>query len=127
VHHCQQSQAGLFYADRWEFTEALKLMVRDRQVHAALGRNGRAYVSDRYRWPTVLGKFERMFERLRMPGRGERAEPPEPDAATVAMSSRPAGSDRRRPRDRGHLRPRDRPRGRAHDLPRQRRRDRRQR
>ena len=29
VEHCRQSNAGLYYADRWEFTEALKLLIDD--------------------------------------------------------------------------------------------------
>ena len=29
VEHCRQSNAGLYYADRWEFIEALKLLMRD--------------------------------------------------------------------------------------------------
>ena len=29
VEHCRQSNAGLYYADRWEFVEGLKLLMRD--------------------------------------------------------------------------------------------------
>ena len=59
------SNAGLFYADRDEFTECLKLLVADQRLRAAMGRNGRHYVRQNYRWDVILGKYERMFTRLR--------------------------------------------------------------
>jgi glycosyltransferase involved in cell wall biosynthesis len=65
VDHCHKSNAGLFYADRDEFTECLKLLVADHRLRAALGRNGRHYVRQHYRWDVILGKYERMFTRLR--------------------------------------------------------------
>jgi glycosyltransferase involved in cell wall biosynthesis len=65
VDHCVRSNAGLFYADRDEFVECLKLLVADERLRGALGRNGRQYVGRDYRWDVILGKYERMFARLR--------------------------------------------------------------
>jgi glycosyltransferase involved in cell wall biosynthesis len=65
VDHCQKSHAGLFYADRDEFTECLNLLVANRGLRAALGKNGRDYVRRNYRWDVILGKYEKMFVRLR--------------------------------------------------------------
>ncbi len=66
VEHCVRSNAGLFYADRDEFVEALKLLVRDDQLRAAMGRKGRRTISVRhYRWDVVLGKYERLFAKIR--------------------------------------------------------------
>jgi glycosyltransferase involved in cell wall biosynthesis len=65
VEHCLKSNAGLFYADRDEFTEALKLLIADHRLRAAMGRNGRHYVRQNYRWDVILGKYEKMFARLR--------------------------------------------------------------
>ena len=65
VDHCHRSNAGLFYADRDEFTECLRLLVADHRLRAAMGRNGRQYVKQNYRWDVILGKYERMFSRLR--------------------------------------------------------------
>jgi len=70
--HCRQSNAGLFYGSRWEFVEALKLLMRDAGLRAALGRNGKAYVNQHYRWSTILAKYERLFARLRGPVRETR-------------------------------------------------------
>ena len=65
VDHCQRSNAGLYYADRDEFVESLKLLIGDHRLRAAMGRNGRAYVRKFYRWDVILSKYERMFTRLR--------------------------------------------------------------
>jgi glycosyltransferase involved in cell wall biosynthesis len=65
VEHCLRSNGGLFYADRDEFVECLKLLVGDGRLRAALGRNGREYVRRNYRWDVVLGKFERLFAKVR--------------------------------------------------------------
>jgi glycosyltransferase involved in cell wall biosynthesis len=65
VEHCLRSNAGLFYADRDEFVECLTLLMRDGRLRAALGRNGRDYVRRNYRWDVVLGKYERIFAKIR--------------------------------------------------------------
>ncbi len=65
VDHCVRSHAGLFYADRDEFIECLKVLMADGRLRAALGRNGREYVKRNYRWDVILGKYERMIERIR--------------------------------------------------------------
>jgi glycosyltransferase involved in cell wall biosynthesis len=65
VDHCQKSNAGLYYADRDEFVEALKLLVADHRLRGAMGRNGRAYVRRNYRWDVIISKYERMFAKLR--------------------------------------------------------------
>jgi glycosyltransferase involved in cell wall biosynthesis len=68
VEHCTASNAGLWYEDRDEFVTALQLLVRDERLRAALGRNGREYIRRRYRWDVVLGKYERIFARVRHAG-----------------------------------------------------------
>jgi glycosyltransferase involved in cell wall biosynthesis len=65
VEHCRKSNAGLYYADRDEFVEALKVLMGDPRLRARLGRNGRDYVRNNYRWDVILSKYERMFSRLR--------------------------------------------------------------
>ena len=65
VDHCQKSNAGLYYADRDEFVEAMKLLVADHRLRATMGRNGRAYVRKNYRWDVIIAKYERMFTQLR--------------------------------------------------------------
>ena len=65
VEHAVKSNGGLYYADRDEFVECLKLLVRDERLRQALGRNGRDYVRRNYRWDVVLGKYERIFAKVR--------------------------------------------------------------
>jgi len=65
VEHCLRSNGGLWYADRDEFIECLKLLLGDARLRQALGRNGREYVRRNYRWDVVLGKFERLFAKVR--------------------------------------------------------------
>lgn len=65
VDHCQKSNAGLYYADRDEFVECLKLLIADERLRAAMGRNGRAYVRRHYRWDVIVSKYERMIAAIR--------------------------------------------------------------
>jgi glycosyltransferase involved in cell wall biosynthesis len=65
VEHSVRSNGGLYYADRDEFVESLKLLVNDERLRAALGRNGRDYVRKNYRWDVVLDKYERLFAKIR--------------------------------------------------------------
>ena len=65
VDHCLKSQAGLFYANQDEFTEALKLLLADDRLRAGMGRNGRQYVKANYRWDVILSKYEHLLGSLR--------------------------------------------------------------
>jgi glycosyltransferase involved in cell wall biosynthesis len=101
VDHCRRSNAGLFYADRWEFTEALRLLARDDALRAEMGRNGRRYVDAHYRWSTILTKYERLFTRMRRQPHAPRAEtrerPPQPARDRSRPADRHRGDHRQRP------------------------------
>ena len=60
-----QRQRGTDYADRDEFVECLKLLVGDVRLRAALGRSGRDYVRRKLQVDVVLGKFDRIFAKVR--------------------------------------------------------------
>ena len=53
VEHCVKSNGGLYYADRDEFIECLKVLLGDARLRETLGRNGREYVRRNYRWEVV--------------------------------------------------------------------------
>jgi glycosyltransferase involved in cell wall biosynthesis len=93
VDHCLRSNAGLFYANRWEFIEALKLLMKNPELRSALGKNGQRYVNRHYRWQTIMSKYERILTRLRAPGaRDERREAPREGARDAALDGRrPSG------------------------------------
>jgi len=65
VEHCVRSNGGLYYANGDEFVECLKLMIGEGRLRAAMGRNGREYIRRHYRWDVVLGKYERIFAKVR--------------------------------------------------------------
>jgi glycosyltransferase involved in cell wall biosynthesis len=60
--HARRSNAGLWYEDAWEFSEALGMLARDRALGERLGGQGRAYVEAEYSWPAVLRKYEGLIE-----------------------------------------------------------------
>ncbi len=59
--HCQRSNAGLYYANRDEFVECLKVLMGDPQLRMAMGRNGQAYVRENYSWTVILDKYARLI------------------------------------------------------------------
>jgi glycosyltransferase involved in cell wall biosynthesis len=65
VDHCRRSNAGLYYADREEFVEALRLLMTNRRLRERLSDNGRNYIRQHYRWDAVLGRFDRLIARVR--------------------------------------------------------------
>jgi glycosyltransferase involved in cell wall biosynthesis len=65
VEHCRRSNAGLYYSNRGEFVEALRLMMTNNRLRSRLGENGRTYVRQNFRWDAVLGRFDRLVSRAR--------------------------------------------------------------
>ncbi len=60
--HCQRSNAGLYYADRDEFVECLRVLMNDDPLRAAMGRNGRRYVKENYSWQVIGSKYDRLID-----------------------------------------------------------------
>jgi glycosyltransferase involved in cell wall biosynthesis len=60
--HCLRANAGLFYGDADEFTEALDRLTRDEPLRRAMGEAGRRYVAATYRWDVVLGAYRSLIE-----------------------------------------------------------------
>jgi glycosyltransferase involved in cell wall biosynthesis len=65
VEHVRRSNAGLYYSNREEFVESLKLLTHNTRLREAMAENGRQYIRQQYRWDAVLGRFERLIGRLR--------------------------------------------------------------
>jgi glycosyltransferase involved in cell wall biosynthesis len=55
--HCEQSGAGLWFADFAEFEATLGLLVTDETKREILRHNGRRYVEANYTWPVVLDRY----------------------------------------------------------------------
>ena len=60
--HCQRSQAGLLYRDRFELAESLRLLLEQPRLGEAMAARGRHYVLENYRWSGVLQRAERLLE-----------------------------------------------------------------
>jgi glycosyltransferase involved in cell wall biosynthesis len=98
VDHCQRSNAGLYYADRDEFVECLRVLVDNDEVRRTMGRNGRDYVRKNYAWDVVLGKYERLIAAVggRTTGAGPRSKGRAASRGRGASRARrPPGSRRR--------------------------------
>jgi glycosyltransferase involved in cell wall biosynthesis len=65
VAHCRRANAGLFYENREEFVEAMRLMARSPELRERLGEAGRRYVDQHYRWDAVISRFEKLIGRVR--------------------------------------------------------------
>ena len=65
MEHCRKANAGLYYANRDEFVETLRLLTTNTRLREALGENGRNYVRQHYRWDHVLGRFDRLVAKTR--------------------------------------------------------------
>jgi glycosyltransferase involved in cell wall biosynthesis len=65
VEHCRRGNAGLYYANRDEFVEAIGLLATNDQLRRCLGENGRAYIREHFRWDVVLGRFDRLISKVR--------------------------------------------------------------
>jgi len=65
VAHCRRANAGLFYENRDEFVEALRLIARNSELRERLGEAGRRYVDQHYRWDAVIARFEKLIGRVR--------------------------------------------------------------
>src|SRR4029450_2643577 len=68
VEHCRRAGAGLYYANRQEFVEALRTLMSRVKLREQLGESGRQYVRQYYRWDAVLGRFERLVTSVRSRG-----------------------------------------------------------
>jgi glycosyltransferase involved in cell wall biosynthesis len=56
--HCQRSQAGLTYGDRYEFAECLRILAANPELRSRMARRGREYVLRNYFWGGVLDRVE---------------------------------------------------------------------
>jgi glycosyltransferase involved in cell wall biosynthesis len=65
VEHLRRANAGLYYRDRDEFVDTLRLLMTNTRLRERLGENGRQYVRQNHRWDAVMGRFERLVGRLR--------------------------------------------------------------
>jgi glycosyltransferase involved in cell wall biosynthesis len=61
---CLRSNAGLYYESYEEFAEALHVLMANRELTDALGRNGRAFFARHYSWPVIERAYLDMLRQL---------------------------------------------------------------
>ncbi len=57
-----RSNGGLLYTDYDEFVQAVASLLDDGARRAQLGRQGRAYVTERYQWPGIVAQYRLIFD-----------------------------------------------------------------
>ena len=65
VEHCRRAGGGLYYRNRDEFVDALRMLMTRSKLREQLGEGGRQYVRQYFRWDAVLGRFERLVTLVR--------------------------------------------------------------
>jgi glycosyltransferase involved in cell wall biosynthesis len=56
VHHCRQSDGGLFFSHFFEFEAALAYLLEHPVLRRRLGAQGQKYVLENYAWPQVVNR-----------------------------------------------------------------------
>jgi glycosyltransferase involved in cell wall biosynthesis len=65
VEHCRRAGAGLYYSNREEFVEGLRLLLTNARLRQRLAESGRAYIQQHHRWDVVLGRFDRLIAKVK--------------------------------------------------------------
>ena len=65
VELCRSANAGLYYANRAEFVEGMRLLTTNPALRERMGDNGREYVRQHHRWDAVLSRFDRLVTKAR--------------------------------------------------------------
>jgi glycosyltransferase involved in cell wall biosynthesis len=65
VEHCRRANAGLYYANRDEFVEAMRLLTTNTRLRQTLGENGRSYVRHHFQWDAVVARFDKLVGRVK--------------------------------------------------------------
>jgi glycosyltransferase involved in cell wall biosynthesis len=60
--HCTRSNAGLHYADYFEFEGCLNAILSDEGLRLAMGENGRQYVARQYAWEGIMDRLYNLID-----------------------------------------------------------------
>lgn len=60
---CRRSQGGLWYENRYEFEEALSLLLADPALRQRLAADGRRYVEANYCWDSIEQRYREIVAR----------------------------------------------------------------
>jgi len=57
VHHCRQSNGGLYFSSYDEFNRCLNLFIESPELSKKMGENGYKYLKQNFTWPVIVDKF----------------------------------------------------------------------
>jgi glycosyltransferase involved in cell wall biosynthesis len=63
-HSCLQSQGGLCYDDYSDFAAKLDRLLEQSELGRRLGRQGAAYVAEKYNWSKVERKYLKILNQV---------------------------------------------------------------
>jgi glycosyltransferase involved in cell wall biosynthesis len=61
---CVKSNGGLYYTNYDEFKECLDLLLTNSQLRMRMGKNGRQYVKENYRWGRIEKRYAELLANL---------------------------------------------------------------
>ena len=67
--HCMRSNGGLYYGDYDEFEACLDMLLERRDLAAALGQNGKAYIARHFQWDVIDRKLLHIVEMVTTPNK----------------------------------------------------------
>lgn len=62
--HCRRSNGGLWYTNYEEFRQALKMLLENEPLRNTLGRQGRTYVEQNFRWEVVENAYREVVDEV---------------------------------------------------------------
>lgn len=65
VEHCRKAGGGLYYANREEFVEAMRVLMSNQRLRDRLATSGRGYIQQHHRWDAVISRFDRLISRVK--------------------------------------------------------------
>jgi glycosyltransferase involved in cell wall biosynthesis len=65
VEHCRKAGGGLYYANREEFVEAIRVLMTNQRLRDRLSVSGRGYIQQHHRWDAVIGRFDRLISKVK--------------------------------------------------------------
>lgn len=62
--HCVKSNAGLYFTNPIDFAECLNLLESEPTLRDAMGRNGKKYVDENYRWDAIMTRLDDFLDNI---------------------------------------------------------------
>ncbi len=61
---CRESQGGLFFDDYFEFEGCVDHFLKNKDIAAQMGENGKKYVTEHFDWNVITERYRTFFEKI---------------------------------------------------------------